>query len=263
MHPFLCAMVAFAVAVGLPSSGAVEQATKPKEDIICDKQYKIVAPDDVKKDLGRYHIKATRVADRKQIRILEELTMDHKGKKIGYKSTVTYNMGPLPAPQEGKAETTVDGQVCMRGVVQFRDTTLSLSCLGLLNGKSGEKIDPPRQYEKKDIKKPKGVLVFQSALPAIGPLLIPDKGELKNVVFVEFPDDINAPELINLKKGYRLVRGEPDALGVYGIKIFAPHSEMPACEALFDKHGKLTTIPSFGKMSLVEVKRQPATLPRQ
>ena len=262
MPLFVYAMVSFAAATGIPSSGAVEQATKPKEEVICDKQYKIVAPTDAKKDLGRYYIKGALVADGKQIRILEEVTMDHKGKKIGYKSVVTYKTGRLPVPEEAEAETTVNGQPCMRGIVQFRDNTLSLSCLGLMNGKSGEKIDPPKQYERKDIKKPEGALVFQSGLPVIGPRFIPNKGELKNVVFVEFPDDINAPELVTFKKNYRLVRGEADAKGIYGIKVFSPHSQTPVSEVRFDRHGKLVTIPSFGKLRLVEVKRQPTTRPQ-
>lgn len=259
MRPFFYALISCITALGIPASRPAEERAKPKEEVICDKQYKIVAPNDPTKELGRYHIKGTYLEDGKQVRILEEMTMDYARKKVAYKSTVIYNTTPSLGPAKGSAETTVNGKPCMKGTVELKDKALSSSCLGLLNWKTGERIDPPKHYEKK-IKKPKGILVFQSALPVLGPRLIREHGELKNVVFVEFPDDVAAPELITCKEGYRLVRGKPNAAGQYVIKIFSPRLDTPVSEVQFDRSDKLASISAFGKLALVEM--QPTSRPQ-
>ena len=86
--------------------------------------------------------------------------------------------------------------------------------------------------------------------------MLPKEGELKDVVFVEFPDDIGAPELITFKKGYRLVREKLDKDGEYNLKIYSPHSEDSISHIRYNKNDQIVSIVSFGKMKLREVKEE-------
>ncbi len=153
----------------------------------------------------------------------------------------------------------------MKGAVTFSEKTFSLEGKGFTYKLAGEALNPPKTFAfgKKGTPKPEGTLVFQSALPTIGPRILPKEGELRNVVFVEFPDDISAPELINFKTGYRLVREAPDEKGEYAIKVYAPHSKDSISRARFNKEDRLVSMDAFGKVKLVpvEVGTQPATSP--
>ncbi|MDC3335384.1 hypothetical protein OAV71_02650 [Opitutales bacterium] len=234
---------------------AAENGDKSNK-IICNKKYKIVAPNG-DKDMGTYGILAVQKKwPEKNINITETMSMDYRGKKAEYKSSVIYNSNPPISPESATAETKVDGKVCMKGTVTFSEKTVSFNCTGFLNKRTGEAIDPPKKFEKKDQPKPQGVLIFQSALPTIGPRLLSKEGELKDVVFVEFPDDIGAPELINFKEGYRLVREEPDDKGEYNLKIYSPHSEDSISHIRYNKNDQIVSIASFGKMKLREVEEK-------
>jgi len=85
---------------------------------------------------------------------------------------------------------------------------------------------------------------------------LPKAGELENVVFVEFPDDLGAPELINFKEGYRLVRGQPDEKGEYDMKIYSPHSDKSISHIRFNKDDQVVSMAWFGKMKLVEIEEK-------
>jgi hypothetical protein len=97
-------------------------------------------------------------------------------------------------------------------------------------------------------------MIFQSALAAVGPKILSMEGELKNIVFVEFPDDIGAPELVTIKEGYRLVRKKPDGKGEYAMKIFARDSERCVSHIRFDKKDRIISAQLFGKVTLEEIK---------
>jgi len=230
---------------------AEKQPAKPTVEILCDKRYRIAAPEDVGKELGRYHIRGVRREGEETIRITEELTLVRRGKKGGYASTVVYTAAPAVAPVQADATTLLEGKLCMTGKVAFQKTTWSHSCLGLLDPRTGAKISPPREYVKQALPKPAGLLVFQSALPVLGPRFLARPGEAK-VVWVEFPDDIAAPELITLKPGHRLVRTKPDADGRYFIRVYGPHSDKPRADAQFDKNDKLISVPAYGRWTLTE-----------
>ena len=245
----LLATTVLACSPGLAAEGKAKDSLKVK--VLCDKHYKIVAPKDVATELGRYHIRAVQPVGAKSLHITEELALELKGKKLGYTSTVVYADGPENAPVKADAKTTFEGKPCMTGEVKFRDETMSYSCRGLLNLRGGDKIEPPKEYKKTDLPKPGGALVFQSALPVLGPRILPMQGE-KEIVWVEFPDDLAAPELINFKKGHRLVRTAPDAEGRYFIRAFGPNSDKPVSNVEFDKADNLVSFPGFSKWKLVE-----------
>ena len=253
--------VALMMILAFMSSGAAEEEAKPeaapKAKVICDKEFKMVRPiGGEDQDVGTYRIRGIERNDGRQIEIVEEMAMDYRGRTAGYTSTVIYKTAPALTPVKGGTETTLNGKPCMKGGVVFEGKTFSRSCVGLLNKRTMEKIAPPKKYEKRDVPRPEGVLVFQSALPVIGPKLIAKTGELKNIVFVEFPDDLDAPELINLKKGHRVVRDAPDAEGRYSIKIVRAGSDKPISEARFNKADKLLSLAQIGKFRLVEAEKK-------
>jgi len=224
---------------------------------LCSKEYRILSPVG-EKELGKYGFKAVLTKAAKRIEIVEFLSMDYRGKRAAYKSAVVYSSNPAIIPEKGAAETRIDGKVCMKGTVTFSDKTYSYECTGFTNERTGEALDPPRKFEKKDVPTPQGVLIFQSAVPTIAPRILPKEGELKNVVFVEFPDDIGAPELITFKTGHRLVREAADEKGEYIIKLYAANSKESIFHVRFDKDDRVLLIEDRG-MKLVEVTKGAAT----
>lgn len=234
---------------------ALAQDKAPQADtLVCNKRYKVVSPEG-DNELGIYEIKAVSRGRDKKIEITESVSMGYRGKKAEYKSTVIYGTSPL-VPENGAVETKLEGKVCMKGTVIFSEKTLSFECSGLLDKRTGGAIDPPKKFEKKDVPKPEGVLIFQSALAAIGPKLLSEEGALDKVVFVEFPDDIGAPELINFKEGYRLVRGKQDEKGEYDMEIFSSDSVDSISKIRFNKDDQIVSISSYGKRKLVETKEK-------
>ncbi len=221
---------------------------------IFEKEYSLRSPDE--EQAGSWRLKAVQKAGG-EIEISDELFIEEhptRG-KMGYKSTVVYRSAPSLSPVRATAETQSGGKTCMKGEVAFAEKTLSFSCVGLHDGHTGKPIDPPLKFEKKDIERPKCVLLFQSAFPVLGPRLLPKEGELKEVVFVEFPDDINAPELINMKENYRLVREPADEKGSYRMKVFGPLPDRPICTAQYDKNNKIIAL-HMGDTELVEVQEK-------
>ena len=235
------------------TEAADKTKAKPENKIICKKKFKLVAPNG-DKEIGTYAIWAIQEkGPDKHINITETVSINYRVKKIEYKSSVIYSSIPPISPESATAITKVDGKVCMKGSATFSEKTISFECAGFLNKRTGEPIDPPEHFEKKNEPKPKGVLVFQSALIAIGPKFLPKEGELKDVVFVEFPDDIGLPELINFKEGCRLVREKPDDKGEYNMKVYSPRFNGIISQIRYNKRDHIVSIISFGKMKFREV----------
>ena len=236
---------------------AAEDAGKatapPSGKVICDKQYTVISPQG-EQEMGTFGVRAVETGPDKKIHITETLSMDYRGKKASYRSTVIYRGGSPPVPQSATAETRLNGKVCMKGTIEFSEKTASIEGTGFLDVRTGETLRPPKTFGKKDEPKPEGVLIFQSALPTIGPRILPKPGELKDVVFIEFPDDVGAPELANFKKRYRLVREKPDENGEYDMKLYRPHSDESISHIRYDKNDQIVSFTAFGKVKFREVK---------
>ncbi len=219
--------------------------------VICNRTFKLLLPDERGQQAGTYRIKGISRDDGKHIEIIEEITLDRRGQKCEYRSSVVYRTRPTISPVKGTAETRIDGKPCMTGTVQFQADTLSYSWLVSLDKRTGERLDPAKRYEKKDVPKPAGHLLFQSAVPVLGPRVLAKKGELADVVFIEFPDDTD--ELIHLKGRHRLVREARDEDGRFTMKLFRARSHKPALDIQFDKQDRLLLANSmFGKFKMVE-----------
>jgi hypothetical protein len=183
--------------------------------------------------------------------ITEVMMMEDRGKKMGCTSIVTYaNDKAAPLPVMAQARTTVGGADCMQGAVNFAKETYSARQEVRTNPRDGKPIDPPNVRELKDQRLPKGPMIFQSALETLCPRLLDKPGELAGVVFVEFPDDLDA--LINVKEGYKLTRGEPGADGAFEMKLLDPRGEA-VWAAKFDAKGNCLE-QTFGKLNMVPAK---------
>lgn len=252
MNKSLFRLCAVLLGVCLVHTGFAEEGDTTQADkTICNKNFQVMSMDRDKK-LGTYSIKAVMKESETKIEIVESWSLDYRGKQVDIKSTVVYeNTSPF-APKKGTVETKIDGKTCMKGTVTFSEETVDFECKGFLDKRTGKALDPPKSFAKKNQPVAEGVLIFQSALLVIGPRILPKEGELKNVVFVEFPDDLGAPELINFKEGYRLVRGQPDEKGEYDMRLHGPHSDF---HIRFSKDDRAISA-LYGKMKLVEVEEK-------
>lgn len=255
---------ATALLCSLVMVGSLTLATAAKDEDkddteICDKRFKVFTRDG-ETELGTYRIQASTKTAAKEIEIVEAVSMVYRGKKLSLESTVTYDTAATAiSPTTGTAETTLDGKVCMKGSVALSNMkrTYSFEAKGFLDKRSGEKIDPPSKFAKDGQPLPEGAIIFQSALIAIGPKFLPQAGELKNVVWVEFPDDIGASELINFKEEHRMVRTKADAGGEFELKLYEDETDEQVVAAVrYSKGGKIVSISSYGKLKLVEVKEE-------
>jgi len=230
-------------------------------NVICAKKFKVLSKKGEGK-VGAYSIKAVASKDKKQIEISETMTLSSRGKAMGFRSTVIYAAKDSLVPLEGSVETTLGDKICMTGTVKFSRTgkTVDYECAGHLNKRTGQAVNPPKRYAKKDNPVALGTLVFQSAIPAIGPRILPAEGELKNVVFVEFPDDLGAPELINFKAGHRLVRGKPEKTGQYDIQLFSSQSKDSIASYRFDRNNQVISMDLYGKFRMRQADKAGKTI---
>lgn len=244
------AVLALSVALGGARAGEEPPAPAAAERI-CDKTFKMVAPDKEQEQLGTYRLRAELKDGGKRVEIVEQVALDAAGVKLEYKSVVSYALSPAaaPAPLEASVETRLGGKLCMQGALKFGEKTVAVSCT--VQGLGGDQA--PRRTGREE-KLPAGAVVFQSALPAIGPRFLAPDAERAEIVFVEFPDDVDG--LVNFKEGYRLVRDKAGDNGQYDIRVLAKPStaavpERVIAEAVFDRGGRLSGIPSFWKFKLV------------
>lgn len=228
-------------------TAAAEDVKPSPEKTLCDKRYTFSGR---KKEIGTYTIKA--VEKDSKIVIVESIDLPTEGMKIFMKATVTYSAATL-TPTIASAETSIDGKPAMKGTVTFSGKTFDELSNMHLNLRTKEVLDPPTSVVKKEQPIAAGTVVFQSALPAIGPRLLPKEGELKDVVFVEFPDDID--ELSHLKSGYRIVREKADDKGEFDMKVYSPQ-EKAVAHARFGKDGQLVTYFAYGNLVFTEAEKK-------
>jgi len=248
----------FTLSVGLIGSclvctGYTEEANvvqKPKT--LCDMKFQIMSRDG-EKELGTYSIRALEKTAKNEIEITESMSLIYRKKKVDLVSTVIYESTTPLVPKKGMAEIKIEEKSCMKGTVTFAEKTFDLESVGFLDERTGEKIEPPIKFTKKGQLLPEGILVFQSALSAIGPRLLPKEGEIEKIVFVEFPDDLGADELINFKEKHRLVREQPNEKGEYAMKIGRMGSEEFFYQIRFNKDDQIISMDISRKMKFVRI----------
>jgi len=232
-------------------SGADEKK-KEKGEVILDHSYEFSGAGEG--NAGFYHLKAVRHKESKSIEIVELGILSFRGRDVELGSTVTLDDGEIPVVKSGTAHTKVNRNQCMRGALEINGDKINIECEGLYSWLAKEQIDPPKKFSKEGWKIPKGTLVFQSALVISAPLLLPEAGELKDMVLAEFPDDLDAPALISFREKGRLVRSEPEESGDYSIQLFNSKATIPIFSAKFSKSDDLIAIEQVGQFKLKKVK---------
>lgn len=233
---------------------AASEKSDNNDNVIVDRDFKIIGPDG-ERELGRYGIRAEIDDAGESIKIVETSSINYRGKPASAKSTVTYRIDSELTPTSGVVETKVDGNTCMTGSLAIEGREVTGKCTGHTNKRTGEAIDPPKEMEKTFSLPAEGFILFQSSVMSIGPRILPEEGELTDVIFVEFPDDLGAPELVNFKKEYRLVREAADERGVYKITVFSPRKD-PIMSARFDANDQLMANQRRGRVSMVAVEEE-------
>ena len=249
MSRALVASCVLVLGVGvLASCGAEQEEARSDGTVICDKRDAVIAADG-ETEMGTYGIRCILREKDQKYEIVESMAMGYRGKAAESTSTLVYGSTAPLTPEHGSAETKIDGRTCMQGTVTVSETTVSYEGIGNLDKKTGEAFAVPRKFGQKEELRPKGFMLFQSAFPAIGPRILPKEGELTDVVSVEFPDDLGAPELINFKTGYRLVRSKADKNGEYELALH----DRSVRRVRFDKDDQIISIGFSKGMTLREV----------
>ncbi len=164
--------------------------------------------------MGSVGIKAIVTDDVLQVTV--EMIIYYEGKAIRMESVVNYDLSSAE-PVSGRAETSVDDEICMTGMIEFDQTTYSYSGVGLMDADSGEAIDPPLEFGDPEMARPDGPIMFRSDLAVMAPRLLTGDEMMMAVTIVEFPDDMEAPELVTFKSGWYLTK---DAVGEDGNVTF-------------------------------------------
>jgi hypothetical protein len=200
------------------------------------------------------------------IAVVEEAKIALKDRAVGWRSEVRCQIGVKPParpevkPLGASAETTIAGKPCMKGALTgwkkgANGTTWEAKAAAtVVTDRAGAPADPPKKLDTPVTLGP-GLVVFQAAVLPLAARLLPAPGELKDVCFVEFPDDID--ELLNAKAGHRLVREAPDADGSYWIKLFAPTGSDPVLAVRYDTLDAVLTANLSDKFKLVPIPAEP------
>lgn len=194
--------------------------------------------------IGHAHRTVTKVFD--TIILEEKFQALIKGKVARFETVVVYRTGNPPQPQEGKAATLLGDVKLMEGKVTVaakpgEKGVAQIEVTGFADRNLKVHEPPLKQTTEQPL--PEGPILFQSALLYLAPRLLPKAGRLEGVTLAEFPDDIDFPELLNLKPGRALERTAPDPTGRWQILLKAPQGggrgEVPVARLTFDGNGAL------------------------
>jgi hypothetical protein len=234
------ALSVFAVFVALPLGlfAAEEEEKVEEEKVLVDKKYKVVSTRD-DEEVGTRHLKA--VEKDGEIHITEVATFKYHGATVGLNATQVYKADGDYDFLSASGKTFIGNNVAMDGSITFHDNGADISVKGFID-RRGNKCDEPLKLDKKNMEIPKGRLFSRVALEVFGPKLLANEGELKNIVSVEFPDDIKYPEFINFKENYVIKREATKEDGSFKMKLIDKSgqrggSDRVVCAYVFDKDG--------------------------
>ena len=195
-----------------PTSPPTEDAT-PAEiaepTVIVEKVYRIYSTSD-DSEVGTFAIRAVETEQIVQV-VVDISIMDYGGHSVEIVTSVDYEQSSAD-PVSAQAETSVDGQACMQGTIEFGETTYSYSGVGLLDVLAGQPLTTPLEFGEADFR-PAGPIVFLMDFAVMAPRLLTEAGTLENLTVVGLPEDIAAPRLVTLMEGWLLVRDQADGEG--------------------------------------------------
>jgi hypothetical protein len=139
--------------------------------------------------------------------VREEASLLFRGREIFWKSEVILDPATF-APRRATLETSVLAGRLMEAEVIFSGDTCRVSG-HLFRERDGDLLDEPKAFEAVEKLQPGQKIVFHSTLREIGPSLAAWPNQPVEIVFVEFPKDLNEP--LKFQRDYTLERQEaPD-----------------------------------------------------
>ncbi len=203
-----------------PPTADAASAETPEPTVIVDKVYRMFsAESDEDSEIGTFTIRA--VETDQTVEVAVEITMDFRGESVTISTSVDYKQAS-GEPISGQAETFIGGEACMQGTIEFGETTYSYSGVGLLDARAGEALTPPLEFGETDLPMPAGPVVFIADFAVMAPRLLAEAGTLEDVIIFRVPDDIGAPELVDVQEGCQLVRRPADADGNVVSELYYP-----------------------------------------
>ncbi|MBN2583323.1 MAG: hypothetical protein JXL80_09650 [Planctomycetes bacterium] len=197
--------------------------------------------------VGSRHIKSTKTD--KGIVIEDKLTLKYRDKMASFRSTVSYTLGEKPEPIHAEASTFIGDKKLMEGTLDFAirkgedgqpQRMMQIKVTGFFS-KRLEEYSPPKEASS-EMACPEGWPMFMSAMFCLVPQMEPKDGMLTDVVSMEFPDDLDFPELLNAKKGYAVkwIKGEDGTRTILmGPRAKVEDSSTEYARLVLDADGKI------------------------
>ena len=168
----------------------------------------------------------------------QETAMAIEGTKFRFESTVIFPSKDALEPSEASATTWRNGVKTMTGTLRFAGFELGWKALAHARD-DGTPIAPPKEYTGTK-KVAGGPLVLQTTLEVMAPLLLKAPGALA-VTYAEFPDDYHAPELVEIKRDYRLVREPANGAG-FRIRLVRGERRATRATLFYDPTGRCVAV---------------------
>jgi len=216
------------------------------------------------KPVGHWHLRVTRT--QLQVVLQESYTLRHRGAVCRVEAEIVYTASERPQPVRAKASTFIGDTKLMDGKLEFltkigadgtKRKLARMTATGYAS-KRGEKYDPPKRLAR-EIPCPDGWLMFTSALIGLVPEMKPEGDAIDKVVIVEFPDDIDFPELVHMKEGGKLQWKKAADEKTTEIRLtLQPRPDMKPHDhsrVTVDDKGKVTA-GVMGKMTLTPARRK-------
>ena len=193
--------------------------------------------------VGRMRLRIMTVSDR--VILDEEFLAQFKGQETGFDTQEVYRDGAKPAPQRAKAVTRFGDVKLMEGSLVFEandggQLTAKMEATGFADKE--RKPLAKAATVSRELAVPAGTALSHSALLYFAPRLLPAAGQKDKVVFMELPDDIDFPALVNFKPDCVLSRSAPNAEGNAEFllkQVLAGGNAVPLATITIDKAGNV------------------------
>jgi hypothetical protein len=191
--------------------------------------------------VGRLRLRIMTVSDR--VILDEEFLAQFKGQETGFDTQEVYRDGAKPVPQRAKAVTRFGDVKLMEGSITFEAKDGGpLSAKMEATGYADKERKPLAKAAtvSKEVAVPEGTVLTHGALLYFAPRLLPAAGQKDKIVFMELPDDIDFPALVNFKPDCVLSRSAPNAEGNFEFllkQVLAGGNAVPLATITMDEAG--------------------------
>jgi len=216
-------------------AGVAEEAGVRNEDLRFD-----IYIDNQK--VGHMFLKTMAVADAAILD--EEFAAPFKAQEAFFESKIVYRGTGKPVPQSAKVNTRFGAVNVMSGAITFTASGGTLTAKEEATGfadRDRKLLTKPLVSTKESVV-PKGLVLTYAAFLYFAPLLLPAPGQLENIVYTEFPADINFPSLIKFNPDVVLTRAAETADGrsEFMVKRLYPGGNfIPITVMTIDKDGRI------------------------